>query len=534
MYRAILGAAAVLGLVAAGATSAAANAYVIVDSPKAQGIVASSFVVGGWAIDQAARTDSGVSQLHVWAYPANGGAPMFLGDITHGARPDVAAYFGPQFAQAGFSVIVNNLAPGPYTLVIFPYSSVRNTFDYDASVSVPITVAASSVAPAAPQPAAPAPAPAPSSGSELRLLQWNTHHGGYGTDGVYSPDRDTTWAAQMNPDVITFNEIEKNDSWGNQDQPEVYKNLLQQKTGKTWYYVFAQEFGQWSANGKGNLILSTYPIKVSGGKRFEVANERGVPWRQEFASEKERTRALLQFGREAFGTDFLDAIPLRAKAGDIEGVAYILPHEASLAARRAHRVYLKNMLLSESADNLLPDWAFFVKAVVNANDLRPTASRETFYDDEKLAAARDALGDCLRSYLVNLAEKRPEKLEKFIDLHFRALKALAAEDDEVYRLFIDYLPFETSHGRMTFGEYRREHDTLLFAPTVDQFRQISRVALAQGRCVINAGYAYDHELLTKAPDVFDDLAVEELEASEIVETFDDLTLDECLRLPRRD
>ena len=48
--------------------------------------------------------------------------------------------------------------------------------------------------------------------------------------------------------------------WGNQDQPEVYKSLLQQKTGKTWYYVFAQEFGDWSSNGKGNLILSTYPI----------------------------------------------------------------------------------------------------------------------------------------------------------------------------------------------------------------------------------------------------------------------------------
>jgi molecular chaperone HtpG len=269
-----------------------------------------------------------------------------------------------------------------------------------------------------------------------------------------------------------------------------------------------------------------YPIRVTSGRRTEVANERGVPWRQEFASEKERTRTLLQFGREAFGTDFLDAIPLRAKAGDIDGVAFILPHEANLTARRAHRVYLKNMLLSESADNLLPDWAFFVKAVVNANDLRPTASRETFYDDDRLTAAREALGACLRGYLVNLAEKRPERLEKFIDLHHRALKALATEDDEFYRLFIDYLPFETTHGRMTFGEYRQEHGTLLFAPTVDQFRQIARVASAQGRCVINAGYAYDHELLAKAPDVFDDLGVEELEASEIVQSFDDLSLEE--------
>jgi endonuclease/exonuclease/phosphatase family metal-dependent hydrolase len=102
----------------------------------------------------------------------------------------------------------------------------------------------------------------------LRVLQWNTHHGGFGTDNLYSPDRIATWAARMAPDVITFNEIEKNDYWGNQNQPEVYRSLLQQKTGKTWYYVFAQEYGQWTASGKGNLILSTYPINVSD--RYEL------------------------------------------------------------------------------------------------------------------------------------------------------------------------------------------------------------------------------------------------------------------------
>src|SRR5262249_48073896 len=90
-----------------------------------------------------------------------------------------------------------------------------------------------------PPPPPPPPTPAPT-GSSLRILQWNTHHGGYGTDNVYSPDRIASWAASMKPDVVMFNEIEKNDSWGNQDQPEVYKALLQQKTGKTWYYVFAQ------------------------------------------------------------------------------------------------------------------------------------------------------------------------------------------------------------------------------------------------------------------------------------------------------
>ncbi len=140
----------------------------------------------------------------------------------------------------------------------------------------------------------------------------------------------------------------------------------------------------------------------------------------------------------------------------MDGVAFVLPYTPNLAAKRTHRVYLKNMLLSEEADNLLPDWAFFVKAVVNVNDLRPTASRESFYEDEKLDDARAALGDCLRDYLVDLSRRDPARLERLIALHHLAIKALAVEDDEFYRLFIDWLPFETSLGDMTLGEYRKD------------------------------------------------------------------------------
>ena len=118
---------------------------------------------------------------------------------------------------------------------------------------------------------APAPAPAPSTSSTtLRVLQWNTHHGGYGTDGVYDTNRLASWIVAMNPDVVMLNEIEKYTGWGNEDQPAVYKALLQQKTGKTWYSSFAQEFGQWSSNGKGNLILSKYPLSYTTA--YELVN----------------------------------------------------------------------------------------------------------------------------------------------------------------------------------------------------------------------------------------------------------------------
>ena len=102
-----------------------------------------------------------------------------------------------------------------------------------------------------------------------------------------------------------------------------------------------------------------------------------------------------------------------------------MPASPSLATKRTHRVYLKHMLLSETAENLVPEWAFFVKCVVNANDLRPTASRESFYEDEKLAATRQALGNCLRDYLVKMARRSPERLRRLIALHHLSIKALA-------------------------------------------------------------------------------------------------------------
>ena len=272
--------------------------------------------------------------------------------------------------------------------------------------------------------------------------------------------------------------------------------------------------------------LLPYPIRLTASKRTGIVNRDGIPWRNEYVNERERTQALLAFGREVFDRDFFDAIPMRSQAGDVDGVAFVLPYTPSLAARRTHRVYLKNMLLSQEADNLLPEWAFFVKAVVNANDLRPTASRESFYEDAKLDAARDALGDCLRDYLVKLSRRDPEKLERLIALHHLSIKALAVSDDDFYKMFIDWLPFETTLGDMTLAEYRKQNDVIRFVPHVDQFRQIARVARAQGLCIINGGYTYHAELLAKFPDVFPEVQAEVVDPTSLAQAFTDLDLEE--------
>ena len=194
----------------------------------------------------------GSAGVRQWGNPALGDVPM-VGDTDGDGRTDLGVWRASTgmwywlVTSAGLS------------------ASAPRMGQLGASGDVPM------VAPPAGSAPAPAPAPGPAAtgtGVDLRILQWNTHHGGFGTDGVYDTGRIATWAASMRPDVIMFNEIEKYTSWGNQDQPEVYKALLQQKTGRTWYYLFAQEFGDWTAKGKGNLILSTYPI--TGTDRYEL------------------------------------------------------------------------------------------------------------------------------------------------------------------------------------------------------------------------------------------------------------------------
>jgi molecular chaperone HtpG len=268
-----------------------------------------------------------------------------------------------------------------------------------------------------------------------------------------------------------------------------------------------------------------FPVDVVEGESRTRINTI-PPWHREFGNRREQTEVFLQYGRETFGVDFLDAVSLRSAVGGVEGVAFVLPFTATLSGKRSHRVFLKNMFLSEQADNLLPEWAFFVRCVVNASDLKPTAAREAFYEDDRLADARDALGDCLRRYLIQLARDDRRLLNRIIELHFLPIKALAVEDDEFFRLFVDWLPFETSLGTMTLGEYFRERTTLRFVPTRDQFRQISGIAASQSLCVVNAGYTYDRDLLDKLPEVFPERQIEEMDATELAQNFDELSLAE--------
>ena len=104
----------------------------------------------------------------------------------------------------------------------------------------------------------PLPTTTTTSGSTLKVMTYNTHHG-VGTDGRYDLNRIASVIANQRPDIVSLNEVMYNSSYGNgENQPATYKSLLQQKTGQTWYSVYTRMDGNWSGTSwaVGNLLLS--------------------------------------------------------------------------------------------------------------------------------------------------------------------------------------------------------------------------------------------------------------------------------------
>src|SRR5262249_4965918 len=117
-------------------------------------------------------------------------------------------------------------------------------------------------------------------------------------------------------------------------------------------------------------------------------------------------------------------------------------------------------------------------------------------------------------------------LQRLIALHGLSVKALALDDDDFYRLVVGWLPFETSLGVMTLPEYRERHPTVRYVSSLDAFRQVARVAAAQGLCVVNGAYTHDAELLEKLPRAFPGVQVEPFSAAELPQSFSELSLEE--------
>ncbi len=179
----------------------------------------------------------------------------------------------------------------------------------------------------------------------------------------------------------------------------------------------------------------------------------------------------------------------------MRGLAFVLPH--SSAARGTHRLYAKRMLVGDSVTDVLPEWAFFVRAVLDADGLGLTASRESLHDDEALNETRARLGEQLKRWLLRMARTDRARADDFFRVHHLAAKAAATTDDDMLDVVAELLPWETTLGTMTLVEFSAVDRVVSYTDRVEDYQQVAAIARAEDIAVLNAGYAYDRLLVDR-------------------------------------
>ena len=247
-------------------------------------------------------------------------------------------------------------------------------------------------------------------------------------------------------------------------EPGSVVRLLPRRDAEHWLttetvVALAQEFGSLLPFD----IAIEVPIEIPGGGR-ELAWRRvtldGLPWQS--GEDDSRRARLARYCRETLGFEPIDQIDLSVPLAGVSGVAFVLPH-AVTGQGGSHRVYVKRMLLGTRVDDLLPEWAFFVRCVVDADGLRPTASRESLYSDEILLAVQDELGRQVRAWLLGLLERRDHVARDFLKTHHLAVRALATTDDEMLDLVAEVMPYESTDGNVTLAEVQERHGRVVSA-----------------------------------------------------------------------
>jgi molecular chaperone HtpG len=183
------------------------------------------------------------------------------------------------------------------------------------------------------------------------------------------------------------------------------------------------------------------------------------------------------------------------------------------------------MLLSERVDDVLPDWAFFVRAVVDSTGLAPTASRESLVDDAALEHVREQLGAAIRRWVLELGLREPHRLAQFVAIHEVGLKSLVRHDEELARFITRWLTLETTHGTMRVGDLVERYPHVRYARTVDEFRQVAGISPSD-EVLVNGGYLFDADLVRLLPDLHPGVTVEQVDVVGELDRLDPPPLDD--------
>jgi len=218
-------------------------------------------------------------------------------------------------------------------------------------------------------------------------------------------------------------------------------------------------------------------------------NDAPPPWAQD-----EPNPWTLKRLRMAFAERFepamkpLCTLPLEGLPDGARGLAWIQDgaRYASTDSRKV-TLFVRGMLITDDARELLPEWAGFCGAVIVSDAVVPTASREDVKKDEAYKRLQTAVVSSLVKGLQQLATGDSASWARVLRRHNEGLLGASLVDTQLFLLLKDRLRVPTSEGPLPMTEVQRRSQTQVLVSTGDSMGYQEVLYNALGRPVVDGG-----------------------------------------------
>lgn len=161
----------------------------------------------------------------------------------------------------------------------------------------------------------------------------------------------------------------------------------------------------------------------------------------------------------------LHVIPIRAERPvSIAGALYVTPQRMpGFAGEPVVTTLVRRMVISRHQQGLLPDWAPFVRGVLELNDCEPTASREDLVRNSHFERTRASLEEHLFAHFERMAREDPARMNGILSWHKYTLAGAGLSNRRLRDLLRRSYQFNTSIGLLSFDAiYERARAAPLF------------------------------------------------------------------------
>jgi len=150
----------------------------------------------------------------------------------------------------------------------------------------------------------------------------------------------------------------------------------------------------------------------------------------------------------------MEVIPVRQeKPVSLAGALYVSPQRTpGFTEDQAVAVTVRRMVISRRIQGLLPDWASFLRGVLELNDCSPTASREDLVRNFNFSAVQKTIEFLLYDHFERLARHDPSRLQAIIAWHRYTFAGAALTEQRMRNLLRRTYKFPTSMGVLNFEE----------------------------------------------------------------------------------